>query len=77
MATTTAAMAVPLFLHPKNYLRMPQGLMLLSTEGWKCGLFPLTLGRLCLFQDVAKYIPQKSGSTIKASPTMIFQFFQV
>ena len=36
-----------------------------------------SLGRLRLFQDVAKYIPPKSGCTIKASPTMIFQFFQV
>ena len=75
MATTTAAMAIPLFLHPKNYLRMPQGLIFSSTEGWKCGLFPLTLG--IFSRCVAKYIPQKSGSIIKASPTMVFQFFQV
>ena len=38
------------FCTKKNYLRMPQGLMLSSTEGWKCGLFPLTLGRLHLFK---------------------------
>ena len=77
MAMTTAAMAVPLFFCTKKlfedatrfdaFINGGLAMWSVSTHTWK----------ITSFQDVAKYIPQKSGSTIKASPTMVFQFSQV